>query len=263
MTEEERKEFEEFQKWKEEEKKKKEALIQGETNAPSEDGSLIKEDDSKPKENNASSDRPVAGKQVSSATSILIYMGGVVGVIVILCMFALSTNKNSTSSTDYAAAVDSDYVDSTSMPEEGALAKWQYDTSKDQMRGSTDYSAVLYSDYNEEGGSYDGGNMYIIVRKAKKFGGLDVFLRLTNDQFGGSDYDGNNYVTVKFDNNSLMKFYYDEGADNGTDLAFIRKKSAFLEALKKAKSIRIEARLFSAGTQQFNFHTDHPLKWDH
>ena len=143
MTEEERKEFEEFQKWKEE-KKKKEALIQGETNAPSEDGSLIKEDDSKPKENNASSDRPVAGKQVSSATSILIYMGVVVGVIVILCMFALSTNKNSTSSTDYAAAVDSDYVDSTSMPEEGALAKWQYDTSKDQMRGSTDYSAVLY-----------------------------------------------------------------------------------------------------------------------
>lgn len=92
MTEEERKEFEEFQKWKEE-KKKKEALIQGETNTPSEDGSLIKED-SKPKDNNASSDKPVEGKQVSSVTSILIYMGVVVGVIVILCMFVLSTNES-------------------------------------------------------------------------------------------------------------------------------------------------------------------------
>ena len=261
MTDEERKEFEEFQKWKEE-KKKKEALIQGETNAPSEDGSQIKEENSKPEEKNASADKPIDGKSSSSAYSIFIYMTVLLGVIAIFCIFALTANKNSSSSADYAS-VDSDYVDSTSMPEEGALAKWQYDTSKDQMRGATDYSAVLYSDYNEEGGSYDGGNMYIIVRKAKKFGGLDVFLRLTNDQFGGSDYDGNNYVTVKFDNNSLMKFYYDEGADNGTDLAFIRKKSAFLEALKKAKSIRIEARLFSAGTQQFNFHTDHPLKWDH
>ena len=71
MTDEERKEFEEFQKWKEE-KKKKEALIQGETNAPSEDGSQIKEENSKPEEKNASADKPIDGKSSSSAYSIFI-----------------------------------------------------------------------------------------------------------------------------------------------------------------------------------------------
>jgi len=131
------------------------------------------------------------------------------------------------------------------------------------MSGSTDYVAILCSDYNENGGAFSGGDMCIVVRKAKKFGGLDVYLRLSSDQFGGNEYYGNNYVTVKFDNNSLMKFYFDEGANSGTDFAFIRKKSAFLKALKKAKSIRIEATLFSAGIQQFSFHADHPLKWEH
>ena len=52
MTDEERKEFEEFQKWKDE-KKKEESLKHGEAITPSDDGLQIKDKDSKAEENNA------------------------------------------------------------------------------------------------------------------------------------------------------------------------------------------------------------------
>ena len=269
MTDEERKEFEEFQKWKDE-KKKEESLKHGEAITPSDDGLQIKDKDSKEEENNAHSDKSVEEKSTYSSHSVFLYIVLFIGVLSAFFISALLTITSSTSSTDNAALVDSGYValdsvyvDSTSVPTEGVKSEWQYDTNKDKMRGSTDYVAILCSDYNENGGAFSGGDMCIVVRKAKKFGGLDVYLRLSSDQFGGNEYYGNNYVTVKFDNNSLMKFYFDEGANSGTDFAFIRKKSAFLKALKKAKSIRIEATLFSAGIQQFSFHADHPLKWEH
>lgn len=58
MTDEERKEFEEFQKWKDE-KKKEESLKHGEAITPSDDGLQIKDKDSKAEENNAHSDKSV------------------------------------------------------------------------------------------------------------------------------------------------------------------------------------------------------------
>ena len=61
MTDEERKEFEEFQKWKGE-KKKEESLKHGEAITPSDDGLQIKNKDSKEEENNAHSDKSVEEK---------------------------------------------------------------------------------------------------------------------------------------------------------------------------------------------------------
>ena len=64
MTDEERKEFEEFQKWKDE-KKKEESLKHGEAITPSDDGLQIKDKDSKTEENNAHSDKSVEEKSTS------------------------------------------------------------------------------------------------------------------------------------------------------------------------------------------------------
>ena len=68
MTDEERKEFEEFQKWKDE-KKKEESLKHGEAITPSDDGLQIKDKDSKEEENNAHSD-----KSVVSVSAMLVSM---------------------------------------------------------------------------------------------------------------------------------------------------------------------------------------------
>lgn len=71
MTDEERKEFEEFQKWKDE-KKKEESLKHGEAITPSDDGLQIKDKDSKEEENNAHSDKSVEEKSTYSSHSVFL-----------------------------------------------------------------------------------------------------------------------------------------------------------------------------------------------
>ena len=73
MTDEERKEFEEFQKWKDE-KKKEESLKHGEAITPSDDGLQIKDKDSKEEENNAHSDKSVEEKSTYSSHSVFLYI---------------------------------------------------------------------------------------------------------------------------------------------------------------------------------------------
>lgn len=80
MTDEERKEFEEFQKWKDE-KKKEESLKHGEAITPSDDGLQIKDKDSKEEENNAHSDKSVEEKSTYSSHSVFLYIVLFIGVL--------------------------------------------------------------------------------------------------------------------------------------------------------------------------------------
>lgn len=158
---------------------KEESLKHGEAITPSDDGLQIKDKDSKEEENNAHSDKSVEEKSTYSSHSVFLYIVLFIGVLSAFFISALLTITSPTSSTDNAALVDSGYValdsvyvDSTSVPTEGVKSEWQYDTNKDKMRGSTDYVAILCSDYNENGGAFSGGDMCIVVRKAKNLADL-------------------------------------------------------------------------------------------
>lgn len=71
-----------------------------------------------------------------------------------------------------------------------------------------------------------------------------------------------NFVTIKFDDGELRKYYFDR-ADNGSmDYIFLRKKSELIALLKKAHKIMIEAPFFSTGNRVFKFHVDEPLVWE-
>ncbi len=259
MTDEEKKEFEEFLQWKAE-KKKKEEEEKAKTLEKSSDTSNVSVQN-EPKEKQPSYVE-TTNKNGSSGIAIII---GVFMVIIVLVLIVAKGCKpsNETYTMADSTAMDSAYVDTTAVSTTSTNSSWNYKTDTDEMRGSKEYRASLTSDYDENAGVIGGGDMTIYVRKSKRFGGLDVFLYLSGDQFGGSEYSGTNYVTVKFDNGQLRKYYYTEGSGSGTDAAFINKKSDFLAQLKKAKSIKIEARLFSAGTKQFNFSTSKPLEWNH
>lgn len=259
MTDEEKKEFEEFLQWKAE-KKKKEEEEKAKTLEKSSDTSNVSVQN-EPKEKQPSYVE-TTNKNGSSGIAIII---GVFMVIIVLVLIVAKGCKpsNETYAMADSTAIDSTYVDTTAVSTSSNSSSWDYKTDTDEMRGSKEYRATLTSDYDENAGVIGGGDMTIYVRKSKRFGGLDVFLYLSGDQFGGSEYSGTNYVTVKFDNGALRKYYYTEGSGSGTDAAFINKKSDFLAQLKKAKSIKIEARLFSAGTKQFNFSTSKPLEWNH
>lgn len=281
MTDEEKKEFEEFLQWKKEkEQREKEAAN---NNNPEQKDELDKEstDSNLPEQQNQKTDNQVAqpnssekykylqqDKQTGGNNTSFVIVIVAIFVFLILCFLILkscSTTPNNQVSTLDSAMTDSAAVDSTAVVDgsDESVSGWDYKTNNDEMRNSKEYSATLVSDFNDGAGDFGGGTMTIYVRKAKRFGGLDVFLYLSSDQFGGSEFDGNNYVTVKFDDGVIRKYYFTEGEGSGTDLAFINKKSDFLARLKTAKSIKIEAQLFSSGTKQFNFQTTKPLEWNH
>lgn len=259
MTDEEKKEFEEFLQWKADKKKKEEKEKAKASDAPSNSSDVYVHNESKELKPSY-----VETTNKSGASGIAIMIGVIMVIIVIGLIVAKGCKPSSeTYAMADSTATDSAFVDTTAVSPTADNSSWNYKTDTDEMRGSKEYRATLTSDYDENAGVIGGGDMTIYVRNSKRFGGLDVFLYLSGDQFGGSEYSGTNYVTVKFDNGPLRKYYYTEGSGSGTDAAFINKKTDFLAQLKKAKSIKIEARLFSAGTKQFNFSTSKPLEWNH
>ena len=172
MTDEEKKEFEEFLKWKAEKKEKEKK-----TDDNNSEISVSSNGESSPIENQETSGDTDEKKGFYNPINLMLLL---VGIIIISIVFVfiyvndVNNKKNSTNNytNDYVAA-DSD---STAVPNDYAetnesysSSQWKYHSKKDAMRGTTDYTAMLYSDYNMDGGSMDGGNMYIVVRKSKKF----------------------------------------------------------------------------------------------
>lgn len=109
-------------------------------------------------------------------------------------------------------------------------------------------------DFPYEGNSY----LTITVRWMKKYG-YDVLLEITKGQMVGNEYNGTNYVRVRFDGGKVQKFYYNEPNDGSSNLVFLKKAHTFIEKCKSAKDIIIEQEFYQEGVHQFKFHVDEPL----
>ena len=89
--------------------------------------------------------------------------------------------------------------------------------------------------------------------------GYDVLLEITDGQMVGDEYNGTNYVRVRFDGGKVQKFYYNEPNDGSSNLVFLRNAQKFIEKCKNAKDIIIEQEFYQEGVHQFKFHVDEPL----
>ena len=94
----------------------------------------------------------------------------------------------------------------------------------------------------------------------KKYG-YDVLIQITKGQIVGNEYNGSNYVTVRFDDNAPKKYYFNDAEDGSSDVVFINKHSEFIKQCKQAKDIKVEIPLYQAGRPVFSFHVDEPLTW--
>lgn len=140
---------------------------------------------------------------------------------------------------------------------------WSTATETDEMRGTTDIWTYIISD-NEVNFDfpYNGGSrLRIDVRYMKKYG-TDVMLTISKGQFSGSEYNGTNYVTFKFDDGDLKKYYFNTASDGSADCIFLQKKTELISKLKKAKTIMIEAPFYDSGNKVFKFNVDEPLTWE-
>ena len=174
-----------------------------------------------------------------------------------------NTTKSNTNENDTIAIVnDTVAIDSVDSLDSEVKNGWNYESEIDEMDGSTTKRAIaVSSNVVEFDFPYNGGStLGICVRKTKKYG-TDVMISISKGQFVSSEYNGTNYVTVRFDNNAPIKFTTVEPSDYSNDLLFLQNSKKFIKLAKNAKTIKIEAPFFNEGSYVFTFDTKKPLVW--
>lgn len=139
---------------------------------------------------------------------------------------------------------------------------WNFRTKIDEMTDSKNIWASIRSDnYINQDFPYE-GNTYasITVRYMKKYG-YDVLIEIDRGQIVGSEFTGDNYVTVRFDSTAAKKYYFNDAADGSSETVFLKNAKDFIEKSKKAKAIKVEIPVYEAGRPIFSFHVDKPLEW--
>ena len=139
---------------------------------------------------------------------------------------------------------------------------WKYENMIEEMDDSEIRTATIVSDnsvdfdFPHQGGSY----MTAVVRKTKKWG-TEVFIRISDGQFVCSNYNGTNYVRVRFDEKEPIRFTTKESSDGSSDILFLDNPHKFIAFAKKAKRVLIEAPFYEEGFCVFTFTTDKKLEW--
>ena len=187
----------------------------------------------------------------------------ILGIICVILVIAFANSCGNSTKTNVnvndSTAIDSTNVDDSLDSE--AKNGWSYENEVDEMDGSTTKRAIIESsnevefDFPYQGGSTLG----ICVRKTKKYGS-EVLISISNGQFLSNDYNGTNYVTVRFDNNAPVKFLTTEPADYSSDVLFLENSKKFIKLAKNAKTIKIEAPFFNEGSYVFTFNANKPLE---
>ena len=80
-------------------------------------------------------------------------------------------------------------------------------------------------------------------------------------QFISNEYNGTNYVRIRFDNYEPVKFTTFLPLDGSFDELVIENSKKFIKLAKNAKTIKVEAPFFIEGLQVFTFNTNKPLVW--
>lgn len=134
---------------------------------------------------------------------------------------------------------------------EAVPSNWSYNETADEMRGTkTRFASATANNSLNLGFPYDGGHARLTLRQRPE-DGLNVFLSI-DGQFICSEYSGDT-VAVKFDDGPIQTYRCAEPAAGGTGLLFINGEKRFVENLRKAKKVIIEAPFYDNGRQQMTF----------
>lgn len=144
-------------------------------------------------------------------------------------------------------------------PKEETASNWKYSEQKDKMTDKAIYFAQCTSlnqlnfDFPYDGGS----TLTILVRKSD--GKNEVILQLSKGQFN-SPY--NSRVSIKFDDNGILKYEYSSAADGSSNYIFLSSANQIIQKLKTARLVKIEAPYFQGGRQVAEFNVE-GLDWNH
>ena len=271
MTEEDKKEFEEFLKWKAEKAKQTastETEKSVETPVDVEDTkgekNVVPQTDTL-SEDNANKDSNNTGLYILAAVMAIV-------LLFILVMGLSSSRKNNLSDVEATEDVyDTEEVEvdtvAVALPDDEVATEsnkvtWDFTIVKDDMYDTNNIWAEIKSDnYISQSFPYEGYTYATIsVRYMKKYG-YDVIIVISKGQIHGNRYNGDNYITARFDEGTAKKYYFNEASDGSSDKVFLSSKSDFIKRCKQAKDIKIDIPIFQSGRPSFTFHVDEPLVW--
>lgn len=259
MTEEEKKEFEEFLQWKKEKAEKEMAEKQSvSSNVDDESAS----NNNAEKEGYSSTSVPDSQENNFNMLPIIIAVLAIVALFVILGTCARP--KQPTQENEEYLVMDSieEVIDTVVADVEPSLKTWDFNIQKDPMTDTNNIWAQIQSDdYISQDFPYEGYTYASITCRYMKKYGYDVIVQISKGQINGRSYSGTNYVTARFDEGTAKKYYFDEAADGSSDHVFLRNSSDFMSRCKKAKEIIIDIPIYKSGRPAFSFHVDEPLVW--
>lgn len=258
MTEEEKKEFEEFLQWKKEKAEKE----QSEKKAAIEKAIVDKEIESD-KTEDSKSQVSIPESENNDSTNAIIILSVIVTLFLFVVLYTCSSNRR------VSQAPEEEVVDSIEevvevVPDviEPSKKEWNFTIEKDPMTDTKNIWATIRSDnYISQDFPYEGSTYAsITVRYMKKYG-YDVVIQISKGQINGRNYSGTDYITARFDEGSSKKYYFNEAADGSSEVVFLRNQSDFIKRCKGAKDIKIDIPIYKGGRPVFSFHVDEPLVW--
>lgn len=163
-----------------------------------------------------------------------------------------------------SSTIDTAASANTTTTDTAAASNWSYgvDTS-DKM----DNARVFTANCNATNQinlkpPYDGGStMAINLRNGFKHEHNEVYITIDKGQFMPS-MDGDASIRVKFDDQAPVSYNYNEASSDAEGIIFLTGATSFINKIKKAKHVVIEAEFFDNGYEQVDFDVS-GVKWDH
>lgn len=189
-------------------------------------------------------------------------LAGFFGLFILTAVIAGIFSSNTDSADKTTETFSNEYQKEDLKPDQPKTPTylWQYSESTDEMDNKKNFFAVITSDNKLNFDfPYDGGSSgYITIRNMD--GKNSVAISIEKGQFM-SNFNDSEYIRIKFDDNELEKYSFDEAADGSSDYIFPRQSLKLISKIKKSKNIKIEAPFYNEGRQVLNFTTE-GLIWD-
>lgn len=147
-----------------------------------------------------------------------------------------------TTQVDTMMAVD---LDSASSVEGAYVSAWAYQNDS--------AVATMQSAPNRKSQITASNRMTIRVRYLGRVGIEACMILGDGEQFSGNSYDSTNFVRVYAHGDEIGRFTYKPGVSKQTDSAFVRNPAAFVDCLRKNRSLKIETTTFTSGTLDYSF----------
>ena len=275
MTEEEKKEFEEFIQWKKEKDAQKQSFKSNselKAEQTCETGNDELSESSEQNKTDIAEENPnTTPSDWDNHKKTILFALGVVILILLWLFRTLSAYppKHSVPQTlDTTIDTEATYVDTAVVPKKTHISQkpsvvtWNIVSNQDEMTDSKNIWAEIKSnnficqDFPYDGLTY----ATITVRYMKKYG-YDVLIQITKGQIDGRKYYGTDFITARFDNSLPKKYYFNESNDGSSDIVFLRNRTDFINRCKKSKDIKIDIPIYQSGRPVFTFHVDKPLVW--